>query len=217
MCGRYNILPDAKAWIDGLETIRDLLSDHDWFPNYNITPSSWVPIIREAAGGDTLVLDKARWGFVPHWVKGEKPKLQPINARAEGVANKPFFREAFKQRRCLFVASGFYEWRRTERGKQPYNIVMQSGEPFLMAGIWDTWTGDDNAAIITTEANAMMAPIHDRMPVIIPSSSMQSWIFGDCPADFLHPPSDDLLRTYKVSKAVNSPANNRPDNIEDLT
>ena len=139
MCGRYNLIPDASAWLDAFEILQDLLNEMADHPRYNIAPWQQVPIVRANAGGDGVVLDKARWGFVPHWVSDEKPKIQPINARDDSVATKPYFREAFRHRRCLFPASGFYEWKKVAWGKQPYNITLSDGRLFLMAGIWDTW------------------------------------------------------------------------------
>jgi len=216
MCGRYNLLPDAKAWIDGFEIARDLLSEIEWRARYNIAPGQSVPIIRAVAGGDALVIDKARWGFVPHWMQDEKPKIQPINARDDGVASKPFFREAFRHRRCLFPASGFYEWK-SERGrKQPYNITMTDGRVFLMAGIWDNWRGDDTAAIITTSANELMATIHERMPVIIEPSDAMDWITGKHPLDYLKPYDSTTMHAYAVSTAVNNARYDDPENVRQL-
>ena len=215
MCGRYNIISDLHAWLLGWGLARDLLEESDWQASYNITPSSWVPIIRAASGGDALVIDKARWGFVPHWVKEEKPKLQPANARSDKIAVSRYFRDSFRHRRCLFPASGFYEWHTEQNAKQPFNIVHEDGSPLLMAGIWDNWNGDDTAAIITTDANEAMAPIHDRMPVIITPEAAKDWILGQEPQRFLHS-TDKPLRTYKVSKAVSNPRNNGPDLVKPI-
>lgn len=210
MCGRYNIVPDARAWVTLWQIARDLLTDLDWQARYNITPSRWVPIIRATSGGDSLVIDKARWGFVPHWVKDEKPKLQPANTRSDSVAVKPYFRDSFKRRRCLFIASGFYEWRALGGGKQPFNITSLDGSPLLMAGVWDTWNGDDTAAIITTDSNSLMAVIHDRMPVIISRDQAYDWVYGDSPESHLTPYPSELMRAYPVSRTVNSPKNDDP-------
>ena len=212
MCGRYNVLPDLNAWLAILGPLRDVINDPDfWKPRYNITPSQWVPVVRSTIGGDELVIDKARWGFVPHWVRDEKPKMQPINARDDSVVSKPYFRDSFRHRRCLFPASGFYEWQTTGGSKQPYNIGMADGSPFLMAGIWDNWNGDDTAAIITTSANALMAPIHDRMPVIVSPDSVRAWLFGEPPEELLKPFAPDQMRAYRISKAVNNPRHDSPD------
>jgi putative SOS response-associated peptidase YedK len=216
MCGRYGIIPDAKAWVDGWNIARDILNELDWQARYNITPSSWIPIIRATSGGDGLVIDKARWGFVPHWVKEDKPKAQPINARSDGIATKPYFRDSFRHRRCLFIASGFYEWQTVDGTKQPFNITTKDGSPFLMAGIWDNWKGDDTAAVITTDANSLMATIHDRMPVMIDHVQAQQWISGVSPEQFLKPYPSELMRAYPVSRAVNSPKNDGPSLIEPI-
>ncbi|WP_317928583.1 SOS response-associated peptidase [Halioxenophilus sp. WMMB6] len=214
MCGRYNLEPDAKAWLDSLAIARDLLDAADWQGRYNIAPGTWVAIIRAAAGGDALVVDKTLWGFVPKWMKEEKPKSRPINARAETIASKPFFRDAFKHRRCLFIASGYYEWQATPAGKQPFNIVQRSGEPFLMAGIWDNWRGDDTAAIITIAANDELVAIHDRMPVMITPEDARSWLLDENPSQWLRPAPAGQFWGYPVSNRVNNPANDSPANIE---
>lgn len=198
------------------EIARDLLNDMDWQACYNITPSRWVPIIRATSGGDGLVIDKAKWGLVPHWVKDEKPKAQPANARSDGVATKPYFRDSFRHRRCLFIASGFYEWQTVDGKKQPFNITTIDGSPLLMAGIWDNWKGDDTAAIITTGPNSLMATIHDRMPVIVPKDQANEWIYGNSPESLLTAYPSELMRAYPVSKAVNNPRNDDPKLIEPI-
>lgn len=215
MCGRYNVLPDVHTWLAILGPLREVINDPDfWKARYNITPSQWVPIMRGTLGGDGLVIDKARWGFVPHWVREEKPKVQPINARSDGVTSKPYFRDSFRHRRCLFPASGFYEWQTVGGSKQPYNIGMADGAPFLMAGIWDNWRGDDTAAIITTDANSLMAPIHDRMPVIVSPEQAVAWIAGEHPEQFLKPFAPELMKAYRISRAVNNPRNDSLELVE---
>jgi putative SOS response-associated peptidase YedK len=217
MCGRYNVLPDLEAWLAILGPLRDVIGDPDfWKARYNITPGQWVPIIRATLGGDGLIVDKARWGFVPHWVREEKPKAQPINARDDGVTSKPYFRDSFKHRRCLFPASGFYEWQTVDGSKQPYNVGMADGSPFLMAGIWDNWKGDDTAAIITTSPNSLMVPIHDRMPVIVSPDDAHAWLFGEHPEQCLKPFAPGQMRAYRVGKAVNNPRNNSSDLLKSI-
>lgn len=162
------------------------------------------------------MIDKAQWGFVPHWVKDEKPKAQPANARSDGVATKPYFRDSFRHRRCLFIASGFYEWQTVGGGKQPFHITSVDGSPLLMAGVWDNWKGDDTAAIITTAANSLMVTIHDRMPVIISKDRAVEWVYGESPETLLSPHPSELMRAYPVSRAVNSPKNDNPSIIEPI-
>lgn len=149
-------------------------------------------------------------------MKDEKPKAQPANARSDGVASKPYFRDSFKHRRCLFIASGFYEWQAVDGGKRPFNITSVDGSPLLMAGIWDTWKGDDTAAIITTDANSLMATIHDRMPVIVSKDEVQDWIYGESPERHLIPCPSQLMRAYPVSRAVNNPKNDGPKLLEPI-
>lgn len=217
MCGRYNVLPDVRAWLAILGPLREVINDPDfWKARHNITPGQWVPVIRGTLGGDSLVIDKARWGFVPHWVREEKPKAQPINARDDSVTTKHYFRDSFHHRRCLFPASGFYEWQTVDGSKQPYNIGMADGAPFLMAGVWDNWRGDDTAAIITTHANSLMTPIHDRMPVIVSPQQAAEWIFGENPEQLLKPFAPELMRAYRIGKAVNSPRNDSPDLLKSI-
>lgn len=211
MCGRYNIIPDAKAWLDAWTIAFEIIQEDLFTARYNITPSSWVPIIRANSGNDGLVIDRMRWGFIPRWVKEDKPKIQPANARSDKVAQSGYFRDSFKHRRCLFVASGFYEWQTTEAGKQPFNITTKDGSPFLMAGIYDKWRGDDTAAIITADANELMLTVHDRMPVMIDHTQAKDWILGNAPEQYMKPCSSENMRAYKVGRAVNKPSNDTPD------
>ncbi len=216
MCGRYNIVPDARAWVTAWQIARDLLNDLDWQASYNITPSRWVPMIRATSGGDGLVIDKARWGFIPRWVKDEKPKLQPANTRSDSVAVKPYFRDSFKRRRCLFIASGYYEWETVTGSKQPFHVRSVDGSPLLIAGVWDTWKGDDTAALITTDAHPQLAQIHDRMPLMVSKEQAGEWVYGEAPESFLTPYAGDSLDVYPISRAVNSPKNNDPTLIESV-
>lgn len=214
MCGRYNLLPNAAVWLDAFTSAHNIINEIGFAASYNIVPSNLVPIIRKIE--NSLHLNNAHWGFIPHWVKDLKPKIQPANARADTVATKPFFREAFKQRRCVFPASGFFEWQTSGSNKQPYNITMEDGQPFLMAGIWDNWYGQDRACVLTTEANELMAPIHDRMVVIIPPDQVEEWIEGRHPETFLKPFPAEKMRAVKVSKALNRPENNSPDLLDPI-
>jgi putative SOS response-associated peptidase YedK len=216
MCGRYNIIPNARAWVTAWQIARDLLTESDWRASYNITPSRWVPVIRATARGDGLVIDKARWGFIPRWVKDEKPKAQPANARSDGVATKPYFRDSFRRRRCLFIISGYYEWETIQGSKQPFHIRYEDGSPLLVAGVWDTWRGDDTAALTTTDANPQLARIHDRMPAIIGEDRVKEWFFSDSPEQLLQPYSGRPLYMSPISKKVNNPKNDDQSLIEPL-
>ena len=162
-----------------------------------------------------------RWGLIPHWAKDVSIGAKLINARGETVAEKPAFRGAFKYRRCIVPASGFYEWKPGAKGKQPYAIVPEDDPCFGFAGLWEHWTAADGSvletgSVLTTSANALMAPIHERMPVILQQDAYQSWIHGD-PAEvkaLIRPWPDGGMRAYPVSRAVGNVRNNSPQLIE---
>lgn len=176
MCGRYNIIADAQALYDAYQVEADLADGR--LARYNVAP-----------GTDQLVIvaeDGRRaarwhcWGLIPHWAKDAAIGYKTINARGEGVAAKPAFRAAFRQRRCLVPASGFYEWQARDGGKQPYLIRPRSGGLISFAGLWETWTGAEGEVrsftIVTTAPNELMARIHDRMPAIIPREQHARWL-----------------------------------------
>ena len=178
MCGRYNQIADAQALIDCFEIEQTLLEPEELKPRYNIAPSQEVPIVRSSADGRELSL--ARWGLVPHWSKEPKSKYSTINARAETVAEKPTYREAFKRRRCLLPATGFYEWQQANGQKVPHHIRQPDGGLFAFAGLWEHWdkedSGFDSCSIIVTSANAAMQSIHERMPVILNPAQYNTWL-----------------------------------------
>jgi putative SOS response-associated peptidase YedK len=165
-----------------------------------------------------------RWGLLPSWVKDPKDFTLVINARGESVMDKPAFSAAMKRRRCLVPADGFYEWKATGAGKQPFYVRAKSGAPLAFAGLWETWTGPngeemETAAIVTTRANRTLAGIHERMPVVVPPEAFNMWL--DCAnvddetaATLIAPASDDLLEAYEVSTAVNRTANDDPKLID---
>jgi putative SOS response-associated peptidase YedK len=165
-----------------------------------------------------------RWGLLPSWVKDPKDFTLVINARGESVIDKPAFSAAMKRRRCLVPADGFYEWKATGAGKQPFYVRAKSGAPLAFAGLWETWTGPngeemETAAIVTTRANRTLAGIHERMPVVVPPEAFNMWL--DCAniddktaASLIAPASDDLLEAYEVSTVVNRTANDDPKLME---
>jgi putative SOS response-associated peptidase YedK len=188
-------------------------------PRFNIAPTQAVAAVRRVPESSEparqLVL--LRWGLVPSWAKDPKIGNSLINARAESVAAKPAFRTAFRRRRCLVVADGFYEWQRTGTKKQPYFIRLADDRPFAFAGLWEFWEGPDHSALesctlITTSANELMAPIHDRMPVILSPDDYDRWLDPaiqkpDQLQPLLRPyPSGEML-AYPVSTHVNNPRN----------
>lgn len=165
-----------------------------------------------------------RWGLLPSWVKDPKAFSLIINARGEGVLEKPAFRAAMKRRRCLIPADGFFEWQAGGPRKQPFFIRARSGEPLAFAGLWETWTGPngeelDTVTIVTTEANRTLRPLHDRMPVIVPQDAFDLWLDSDSvdavtASALIAPAPDNLLETWPVSTNVNRVANDNASLIE---
>jgi putative SOS response-associated peptidase YedK len=216
MCGRYTI-----RRIDLLHGGFDarLLPSFEEFtehPRFNIAPSQMVPVVRVDAKGER-VIDAVRWGLIPSWTKG-KPKQQPINARGETVATSGMFRQAFERRRCLVPADGFYEWRKIDpKTKQPMYVRRKDRDLFAFAGLWERWKPDgeaepiDTCTIITTTPNELMAPIHDRMPVVLDRADYDRWLDRETPgADvvgLLKPYPAESMEAIPVSTHVNSPRN----------
>ena len=216
MCGRFSLTADLG------ELARRFEFEGNWNelePNYNVAPTQNVLTVID--DGDNRRGGFMRWGLIPHWAKTPSIGSRMINARAETVAQKPAYRSAFKRRRCLVLADGFYEWQRIGKVKKPMRIVMQSGEPFAFAGLWAVWKDPEgntvpSCTIITTEANDLLRPIHNRMPVILPKEMEQFWLDRDVQdsaalenALTSHP--SELMKTYQVSTLVNSPRNNGPE------
>jgi putative SOS response-associated peptidase YedK len=177
---------------------------------YNIAPTQNAPVIRQGKMGRELAM--LHWGLVPSWAKDPTIGNRMINARAETAAEKPAFRAAMKARRCLVSASGFYEWQTTDKAKQPWWIGMEEGAPFAMAGLWESWRNSadgtlvETFAILTTAANALLAPIHERMPVIVDPGDYDCWLQGPAFAALLRPHPVAGMAAHPVSSWVNSPA-----------
>ncbi len=218
MCGRYSLIADLG------ELARRFEFDGNWLTfdaAYNVAPTREVLTV---VGGETRRAGYMRWGLIPHWAKDASIGSRMINARAETVAEKPAFRDALRRRRCLVLADGFYEWMRAGGTKRPMRIVMRSGEPFAFAGLWSVWRDPDgnripSCAVITTAANDLLRPIHDRMPVILPRDLEDLWLDGsiDDPAalcSVLKPHPGDEMETHGVSSLVNFVANDGPEVIE---
>jgi len=218
MCGRYASTLPAAA-IARLFHVTGTLPERA--PSWNIAPSQAVPVVRRHPPTGARHLDLLRWGFLPHWTPEARAARRPINARAETVATAPMWRDAFARRRCLVPADAFYEWRAAQglaaRGKQPYAIARADGAPLALGGLWDSWRGQDGKivrsfAIVVTAANATMAPIHDRMPVILEEPDWPLWLGeteGEAAA-LLRPAAEGVLRVWPVSRAVNTPRNDGP-------
>jgi len=210
MCGRFALVSTPEKLAHHFNLKRKVTIE----PRYNIAPSQPVVIIREETTGNKL--SAVRWGLIPHWAKDEKIGNKLINARAETVQEKPSFRDAFKSRRCLIPATGFFEWKHHGRMKQPYFIKMKNGGLFAMAGVWESWRSPDgkvieSCSIITTEANGIVGKIHDRMPVIIPAQSYGLWLSsasnGQSFLEYLKPHSPFTMTSYPVSSMVNQVKN----------
>jgi putative SOS response-associated peptidase YedK len=183
-------------------------------PSYNVAPTQQVAAVLEDEGGRRL--EMLRWGLVPSWAVDSDIGSRMINARSETAPEKPSFRRAFRGRRCLIPADGFYEWKREEGGKQPYYFRMQDGRPFAFAGLWESWDKGDGTlrtcTILTTRANPVLEGIHDRMPVILPRDAYNAWLDPDADreelGELMIPYPHDDLEAYPVSRFVNSPRNN---------
>ena len=215
MCGRYSLIASIaelgeRFGFDG--------ADVAYSPSYNVAPTQGVLTV--VAENDARRAVRMRWGLIPSWAREASIGSRMINARAETVAEKPSFRTALRRRRCLVLADGFYEWRRTSAGKRPMRITMASGEPFAFAGLWDTWRDPQDEAvtsctIITTVANDLLRPIHDRMPVILQRDQEGLWLDHDVrEPDVLREAlalyNSGAMKAYEVSTLVNSTANDGP-------
>jgi putative SOS response-associated peptidase YedK len=217
MCGRYVFLSPLEAIqqmfkFDQMPNLR---------PNYNVAPTHEMPIVRRKKGDRRNELVIARWGLIPHWAKDAKIAYSTINARSETAATKPAFRDAFKSRRALIPADGYFEWKRDGKEKQPHLIRMKGGGQFAFAGLWSTWQSPDGElmsyTIMTTEPNEMMAEIHNRMPVILGEADHDRWLDLDAdPADVLKPCPANWLEAYPVDKRVGNVRNNDAKLIEPL-
>ena len=221
MCGRYFLHSDAEA-------MTRLFGDMPMprlAPRYNIAPTQPVPIVRAARGGGReMVL--VRWGLVPGWSKGPDSRYSMINARIETVAEKPAYRNALRYRRCLVPLDGFYEWRQADGGKQPYVLRPRRKGPFALAGLWEHWQDAggnelESCVILVGPANPQVAPIHERMPVVIAPASFDLWLD---PQRRSPGPVEALLaaqqapeyRIYPVARSVNSPSVDKPELLEPL-
>lgn len=219
MCGRFSQTATP-------EVIAELFQVEDpplFKPNYNVSPTQRVAVVRlnpESVKRECVLL---RWGLIPSWAKDTKIGNQCINAKCETVAVKPAFRSAFKKRRCLVLADGFYEWQRLGERKQPMWISRKDKRPFGFAGLWEHWKpaeGEpiETCSIITTEPNDLMAPIHNRMPVILTPASYDQWLDLNAQAEplkaLLCPCPSDELQAYPVSTLVNNPRHNVPQCLE---
>lgn len=222
MCGRFALYSDPftlarRFEADALPELR---------PRYNVAPSQNIPIVREE--GEKRRFALARWGLIPHWAKDVKIGYSMINARAETVASKPAFRNAFRHRRCLIPADGFYEWQAISGSKikQPWFIALRDREPMAFAGLWEQWHSPkgeelESCSIIVTDANELMRPIHDRMPVILAPGDWEAWLKTEAKdavglQSLLKPYSAEDMAAWPVSTKVSSPRNDSVECMEAL-
>ena len=226
MCGRYALTPDREVIVDEFNT--QLAGDLDHLRlagRYNIAPTQAVAVIVPHRKG--RLLTAMRWGILPQWVKpeeGGKPPAGWINARGETAAEKPAFRGAFRYRRCLVPASGFYEWAKRDGSKQPYYVRPADERLLAFAGLWETWTPPDGGeldtvTILTTEPNEMMSELHDRMPVVLDRADYNRWMTtppedAKSLTDLLTPAPEGTLEKIPVTRRVNSPKNDDPACLE---
>jgi putative SOS response-associated peptidase YedK len=210
MCGRYASFLPAEALRELFHTVNPT---PNLAPTWNMAPTRDAPVVRLHPETRARHLDLLRWGLVPHWAKDPKSVRQPINARSETLATSAMFRDALARRRCLVPADVFYEWQATDGGKQPYAVARADGQPMVFAGLWEGWRGADGTVmrtftIVTTNANPLLRPIHERMPVILEPIDWPTWlgeVDGD-PTGLLRPSAADL-RVWRVGTAVNSVRN----------
>jgi len=215
MCGRFTLMIEAESLQSelGLGEIPG-----DWKPRYNMAPSQSIPVVADL---QTRRVEMMRWGLIPSWAKDPSIGNRMINARAETLNEKPSFRQAFSRRRCLILADGFFEWQRGEgkAGKSvPYFFHLKDKKPFAFAGLWESWFTSEkqelrSCTIITCQANELVAPVHERMPVILSGGSMWSWLEQRPLSELfstLIPYSADLMDAYQVTGTVNDPHQDHP-------
>lgn len=216
MCGRYDLSETGRTLRIG-DVLLTLTTSH---PRYNVSPLQRAPIVRRVAG--QLQIQDLRWGLIPGWAKDATLAAKCINARGETVAEKPAFRTAFRRRRCVVPADGYFEWQKVATQKLPWRFVRRDRQPFLFAGLWETWqppeapeTPLETFTILTTEPNPVAAEVHDRMPVILGPETAATWLEPETTPEALRallgPAGADVLERYRVSTFVNTSRNDGPE------
>jgi putative SOS response-associated peptidase YedK len=239
MCGRFTLSQSATTLAQTFH-----VEITDWEPKYNIAPTQMVWAVLYDQTSEKRKLEQLRWGLIPSWAKDPGMGAKLINARSETVAEKPAFRSAFKRRRCLIVADGFYEWQQRDGKKQPFYFRLKHGEVFGFAGLWEEWQGSQkettgergsqeeppkggthsentisSCTILTTRANELLEPVHDRMPVILHQKDYDLWLAPQVQTpemvqQLLQPYPSEAMTAYAVSTIVNNPKYDRPDCIQ---
>ncbi|MCS7273190.1 MAG: SOS response-associated peptidase [Fimbriimonadales bacterium] len=222
MCGRYALYANSEQ----LTRRFGVPVPHPIVPRYNIAPSQPILALRYNPDTNAREWTHLIWGLVPAWAQDPSIGNRMINARAETLREKPAFRNAYRYRRCIVPVSGFYEWKKVGRTKQPYFVRAADNLPMGLAGLWEVWHSPDGSelhtcTIITTDANATIQPLHNRMAVVLPPEAYALWLSPDAkPSELdalLKPAPNDLLIAYPVSTRVNNPANDDPSLIEPIT
>lgn len=218
MCGRFTLRTPVRILAEHFS----VFEMPDLAPRFNIAPTQPVPVVRLSPQGEREVAP-LRWGLVPSWAKDPTIAARLINARCETVAEKRSFQSAFRHRRCLVMADGFYEWQRTAKGKQPWLLERVDSTPFAMAGLWERWQSTDGTCletctVLTTAANDLMRPIHDRMPVMLVSENYAAWLATDTDRAQLNalmrPFEADAMKARRVGTRVNQPSFDGPECLE---
>jgi len=217
MCGRFARKTDPKRLAKEFKVAEAPQAE----ANYNVAPTQNILAVRGAADGREMIFLK--WGLVPSWAKDTSIGAKLINARSETVEEKPSFRDAFRRKRCIIPADGFYEWKREGGGKQPYFFRLKDERPFGFAGLWDRWEGEggqviNSCTILTTEANEVLRPVHDRMPVILHPEDYELWLEGEerewaLLRELLRPYPGEEMTSHPVSPAINSTRGRGPELI----
>jgi putative SOS response-associated peptidase YedK len=221
MCGRFTLTATPEA----LNKLFPLFEGLDLQPQYNIAPSQNVLAIRMKHGTAEAEAVRLHWGLIPSWADDANIGYKLINARLETARDKPSFRAAFKQRHCLILADGFYEWQKIGKAKQPYHIRLRDGSPFALAGLWEKWEREgksiESCTILTTDANATVREVHNRMPVIVDPKHFRDWLTAPADGksagfDYLGPYPPEALTAVAVNPVVNNPRANGPQCLEPL-
>jgi putative SOS response-associated peptidase YedK len=224
MCGRYTLKATNEQILSEFKALR--IQSNELRERFNIAPSQIIPVVRQ--NEQERELSDLKWGLVPSWAKDVSIGNRMINARGESLTEKPSFRNAFRSRRCLIPASGFYEWKReADKGKQPFYFYLKDKTVFGFAGLWEEWTDTEtgelleSCTIITTEANEVLAPVHDRMPVILKSENYEEWLDPknadtDDLQRLLKPYPEEEMLSHAVNRQVNSPSFDSPELINSL-
>jgi putative SOS response-associated peptidase YedK len=219
MCGRYTLTQPEEIVEELAEVAGELEVLEPVAARYNIAPTQTAAMVRPRRDTGVWAVAGVRWGLVPFWAKDLAIGNRLINARSETVASKPAFRDSFAKRRCLVLADGFFEWQKTAAGKQPFHFRQPSGRGLWFAGLWSRWKKEekplDTFTILTTTANEVVRPVHDRMPVILDADRAGLWLDPDAEGErleaLLEPAANDLLTLVPVARLVGSPANDVPE------